>query len=90
MSAADVFCLASSREGCPNVVIESLACGTPVVATDVGAVRQLVSSDRYGVCRSGRPAGSLQEALERSLGRRWNRDAIARLGRLARMAAGGT
>ena len=35
MSAADVFCLASSREGCPNVVIESLACGTPVVATDV-------------------------------------------------------
>ncbi len=41
MSAADVFCLASSTEGWPNVVNEALACGTPVVATDVGAVRQI-------------------------------------------------
>src|SRR5262249_45462330 len=38
MSAADVVCLASSREGWPNVVNESLACGTPVVATDIGGV----------------------------------------------------
>jgi len=39
MSAADVFCLASASEGWPNVVNEALACGTPVVATDGGAVR---------------------------------------------------
>ena len=38
MSAADVLCLASTNEGWPNVVHEALACGTPVVATDVGAV----------------------------------------------------
>ena len=53
MSAADVFCLASSTEGWPNVVNEALACGTPVVATDVGAVRQMIVSDQYGPwCRS--------------------------------------
>ena len=54
MSAADVFCLASSTEGWPNVVNEALACGTPVVATDVGAVRQMVVSDRNRVRGAGR------------------------------------
>jgi glycosyltransferase involved in cell wall biosynthesis len=46
-SAADVFCLASSREGCPNVVLESLACGTPVVATAVGAVPDILYSQNW-------------------------------------------
>ena len=37
-SAADVFCLASAKEGRANVLLEALACGTPVVATEVGGV----------------------------------------------------
>lgn len=41
-TAASLFVLASSSEGCPNVVLESLACGTPVVATNVGAVPDLL------------------------------------------------
>ena len=40
--AADLTVLASWREGCPNTVLESLACGTPVVATDVGSVNSMI------------------------------------------------
>jgi len=41
-SAADVSVLASYREGCPNAVLEALASGTPVVATGVGAVADIL------------------------------------------------
>lgn len=47
-SAADVLLLTSTREGWPNVVLESLACGTPVVATDVGAVREMLTNPVVG------------------------------------------
>ncbi|MBI3756930.1 MAG: glycosyltransferase family 4 protein [Deltaproteobacteria bacterium] len=48
-SAADLFCLASSREGWPNVVLESFACGTPVVATDVWGIPEIIRSDQIGL-----------------------------------------
>lgn len=80
MSAADVFCLASRHEGCPNVVIEALACGAPVVATDVGMVRRLVPSDRYGLLVQAGDPLSLAAALERALKQGWDREAIAAWG----------
>jgi glycosyltransferase involved in cell wall biosynthesis len=47
-NAADVSVLASYREGCPNVVLESLASGTPVIASAVGAVPDMIQDGENG------------------------------------------
>jgi len=77
MSVADVFCLASSREGCPNVVNEAMACGTPVVSTDVGAVRRLIPSPEYGIVVPRNNPAALQKGIAEALQREWNAPAIA-------------
>jgi len=76
-NAADVFCLASSREGWPNVVLEALACGTPVVATRVGGIPEIVTSDSVGLLAERSPealAGAIEEALRRT----WDREVLVR------------
>lgn len=44
-NAADIFCLSSFGEGSPNVLTEALSCGTPAVASDVGSVSDIMSSE---------------------------------------------
>jgi teichuronic acid biosynthesis glycosyltransferase TuaC len=76
-SAGDVSCLASLREGMPNVVLESLACGTPVVATRVGGVPEVLVSERLGILVEP-TLDSLAGGLEAALVRLWDREFIAR------------
>jgi glycosyltransferase involved in cell wall biosynthesis len=45
MSTFDVFCLASRHEGLPVVLMEAAALGIPIVATDVGGIREVVAAD---------------------------------------------
>src|SRR5690606_14697264 len=45
LGAADLLSLPSWSEGYPNVVVEALACGCPVVATDVGGTREIIGQD---------------------------------------------
>jgi teichuronic acid biosynthesis glycosyltransferase TuaC len=80
ISAADVLCLASTNEGWPNVVHEALACGTPVVATDVGAVPEMLDGGRYGTIVPVNHQPELERALEEALHRNWDRAAIAEWG----------
>jgi glycosyltransferase involved in cell wall biosynthesis len=76
MAAADVITLPSYREGCPNVVIEALASGRPVVATRVGGIPELMD-DASGRLVPARDADALASALDQVLGQPWSPEAIA-------------
>ena len=77
MRAADLFCLPSYSEGCPNVVLEALACGRPVVATTVGGIPELVNGS-CGVLIPPHDSAALARALDQALSRPWDPEAIAR------------
>ena len=62
-SACDALVLASSNEGWANVLLESMACGTPVVATDVGGSREVVDAPEAGIVIERRHPDSIAEAL---------------------------
>jgi len=63
-SAADILLLCSTREGWPNVVLEALACGTPVVATDVGAVNEILTDRQFGRVIPSRDTAIMLAAVE--------------------------
>jgi teichuronic acid biosynthesis glycosyltransferase TuaC len=76
LAASNVFCLPSYSEGCPNVVIEALACGRPVVASNVGGIPELMDS-RCGILVPPRDARQLADALSGALNHPWNPEEIA-------------
>lgn len=67
MNACDIFCLPSMNEGCPNVILEALACGKQVVATKVGGIPEIITSEEQGVLVPPGNADALANALEQAL-----------------------
>jgi len=76
MAAADLVTLPSYKEGCPNVVIEALASGRPVVATNVGGIPELMD-DTSGRLIPAMDASALATGLNEVLARTWDADEIA-------------
>ena len=88
-NAADVLVVPSSYESFGMVGLEALACGTPVAATRVGAMDELITPERNGCIAQGFAPQALALAIERTLalpvagtdlGRQETRRAVARYG----------
>lgn len=77
MAAADLVTLPSYSEGHPNVLVEALACGRPVVATPVGGIPEVVDAD-CGVLVPARDPAALAAGLADVLDRSWDASALAR------------
>jgi glycosyltransferase involved in cell wall biosynthesis len=75
MNAFDVFCLPSRREGCPNVLLEALASGKPVVASRVGGIPELLGPHNGIMVPSEDPA-ALARGMADALARRWDPAAL--------------
>ena len=76
LSAADLFILASEREGSPNALREALACGCPVVSSDVGDARELLSAGAGLVVVDRTRPEQWEKAVLTALDTRWDRAAI--------------
>lgn len=77
-SAADAMILASSREGWANVLLESMACGTPVVATEIWGTPEVVRPESGGVLVKDREPGAIAEAVRRLLDSSPSREEVRR------------
>ena len=62
--AADILILGSSREGWANVLLESMACGTPVVASNVWGTPEVVAAPEAGVLMASRTPEALAQAAK--------------------------
>ncbi|WP_087972140.1 glycosyltransferase family 4 protein [Oceanobacillus rekensis] len=66
-ASSDLFVFPSATETFGNVVLESLACGTPVVGTNAGGVRTIIQQDKTGILCEERKTGEFVEAITKLL-----------------------
>jgi glycosyltransferase involved in cell wall biosynthesis len=71
MNGADIFVLPSLREGFPTVIPEAMACGKPVVASRVGGIPDIVSTNEVGLLVDPGNSLSLAEGILTALDKKW-------------------
>jgi teichuronic acid biosynthesis glycosyltransferase TuaC len=76
LAAANVLALPSYAEGCPNVVLEALSCGRPVIATNVDGISELVN-EKSGILVVPRDSRALANAMETAMERDWDERSIS-------------
>jgi glycosyltransferase involved in cell wall biosynthesis len=80
LGACNVLTLPSWSEGTPNVVLEALAAGRRVVATDVGGIPDLITSPEVGTLVPVRAPEALADALSSALSQDYDPARVAKLG----------
>lgn len=76
LSASNVFVLSTRNEGWANVILEAMACGLPVVTTDVGGNAEVVNTPDLGQIVPFGDSVALECAISDALERQWDRDSI--------------
>jgi glycosyltransferase involved in cell wall biosynthesis len=76
VAAADALCLPSRSEGMPNVIVEALASGVPVVASRVGGIPELIIDGVNGLLVAPGDPQALAEALARCITMRWSPESV--------------
>lgn len=78
INASELVCVPSIMEGQPNVILESFACGVPVVASRVGGIPELITDKGQGILAQPADAFSLKSALAEALSHTWDRGYITK------------
>jgi len=77
MSASNLLVLPSYFEGNPTVMFESLACGVPFIGTNVGGIKEIIISDKYGfLLKNPTDYKRLASLINKGLNKKWNKTKI--------------
>jgi glycosyltransferase involved in cell wall biosynthesis len=72
LSAANLFVLATANEGWANVFLEAMACGLPVITTDVGGNKEVIVNSELGTVVPFADSQRLLTAISNGLDKSWN------------------
>jgi glycosyltransferase involved in cell wall biosynthesis len=77
-TSASLFVCASRMDNLPNTIMESLCCGTPVVAFRTGGIPEMIINEENGILANAIDVKNLREAIERALKMKFDRQAISK------------
>ena len=81
LCASDIFALATQSEGWPNVFLEAMACGIPVVTTNVCGNHEVVREGETGLLVPFGDPNALLNAMDQALSQNWDREKLVNVAR---------